>query len=114
MIELGHLMTAAEFETWLERAAPGERIAYFIGEMARFRGDVDFVNRNGRRLNENYAETKKLIDLVRSHGTPVGREVYRRHERQAPQEVALGTGKGRMYQKRCGQHRFEYLFEKAR
>jgi hypothetical protein len=94
-------MTEAQLLEWFDQAAPGERISYFRGNLARARA--------GRLANPALV---RLADAARALGTP---QIYEQHISSQPSRAPrLGQGLAHLAQRRITAGKYEYFITKAR
>ncbi len=94
-------MTEAQLLEWFDQAAPGERISYFTGDLARARV--------GHLANPALV---RLADAARELGTPQIYEV--RLNRNGSAAAQLGQGLAHLAQRRIEAGKYEYFITKSR
>ncbi len=94
--------TAAKLLAWFDQAAPGDRIKYFHGDLARARHDVRALD--ARRIIE-------LADAARKLGTPQNYEVH--ISTQPAHALKPGQGRAHLAQRRLEEGSYEYFITKS-
>ncbi len=95
-------MTAAQLLAWFAKAAPGERLRYYRGNL----GEV----RNRPRL-PGARQIRELADAARLLGTPQHYEVH--IDSQASHAPKPGQGLAHLAQRRIEDDDYEYFITKS-
>ena len=95
-------MTKTQLLTWFRQAAPGDRISYYCGDLARARHDI---HARGAR------EVIELADAARVLGMPQTYEVY--VNPNASMARVRGQGLAHLAQRRIEAGSYEYWITKA-